>query len=458
MLEMWVVWCLLSIFLSSIFNIVLADVKCELVIPRDKDAFYPSSCTEQKCYYTIRNIFMVYEGKNGTYRFRLHQGNITIAMFDTATQDPHGKVFFNFPLIADRSALSITLTWTVHTVQEGHLPVLLRKDVELMFLMNEDAPVMGLPAYYPRPCEKSLGHQTSCKLDYLEIGTCNFDTCIQRADAYLSKHPSKIIRGVSVEALSNYLRKLPNLRDSLKVATAVKASHHTQVADFIYFIPESIISRSNMPHHLKGSSSLTTPADTLLSGIVFANQSYSILRRQEVPLVAIEDLLWSYVHSLQSDLPSSLRLLKTDIEGMDDEVILSALEFYETRTLQEEVLHSAYLFPYPSISRHSWSDGLVCQNHGLEEEEHVGLDASWPCLIHYESFHRDPIPIRRLRYLGYDMLHDVAQDVADEMKPIDFTAVNCQCSLEDITIASDLLDSEIFRSPQVIYFSLCQAH
>eukprot|EP00975_Prorocentrum_lima_P038668 8122343-Prorocentrum_lima.AAC.1 len=78
-----------------------------------------------------------------------------------------------------------------------------------------------------------------------------------------------------------------------------------------------------MSYYLKGCSSLTTPADTLLSGILFTNQSYSILRRQEVPLVAIEDLLWSYVHSLQSDLPSSLRLLKTDIEGMDDEVILS---------------------------------------------------------------------------------------------------------------------------------------
>eukprot|EP01039_Chlorochromonas_danica_P003156 gene3157-3456_t len=455
---MRVVWCCLA-FISCLFLIVLADVRLDLVVPRDKDTFYPLSCTEQTCFYPHHTIFLFHGESNGTYRFRLHHGNNTIVLFDTVVSGgPLVKVFNNFPLNVSRDIKFLTLTWTVHAVEEEHLPILLRKDIELMFLMNEDAPVMGLPAYYPRPCEMSLGHQTSCKLDYLEIGTSNFDTCIQRADAYLSKHPSKIIRGVSVEALSNYLRKLPNLRDSLKVATAVKASHHTQVADFIYFIPESIISRSNMPHHLKGSSSLTTPADTLLSGIVFANQSYSILRRQEVPLVAIEDLLWSYVHSLQSDLPSSLRLLKTDIEGMDDEVILSALEFYETRTLQEEVLHSAYLFPYPSISRHSWSDGLVCQNHGLEEEEHVGLDASWPCLIHYESYHPDPILIRRLRYLGYDMLHDVAQDVVDEMKLINYTAVNCQCSLEDITIASDLLDDEVFRSPQVIYFSLCQAH
>lgn len=381
-----------------------------------------------------------------------------MVMFDALAVDPYGKVFYNTPLTVTREIKVLTLTWTVQSLEEEHLPVILRQDIELTFLMNEDAPVLGLPAYYPRPCgNKSLGHQTSCKLDYLEIGTSNFDTCIQRAEAYLSRNPSKIIRGVSVEALSNYLRQLPNLRDSLKVATAVKASHHSQIADFIYFIPESIISRSNMPYYLKGCSSLTVPADTLLAGIHYANQSYSILRRREVPLVAIEDLLLNYVHSLQSGLPASLRLLKTDIEGMDDEVVLSALEFYETHTLQEEVLHSAYLFPYPSISRHSWSDSLVCQNHGLEEEEHVGLDASWPCLIHYESLAvPDPILIRRLRYLGYAMLHDTAQGVIDEMKLIDYTAVNCHCSYEDITIASDLLDDEVFRSPQAFYFPLCQ--
>lgn len=80
--------------------------------------------------------------------------------------------------------------------------------------------------------------------DFIEIGTCDFDTEIQKND-------NKI--GISVEPLEYYLEKLPTKPGCIKVNSAV--SNYTGKLR-MHYIPEETIRKNYLPLWVKGCNSV----------------------------------------------------------------------------------------------------------------------------------------------------------------------------------------------------------
>src|SRR5210317_642737 len=83
--------------------------------------------------------------------------------------------------------------------------------------------------------------------NFIEIGTSNFDTLIQKA--------SNDTVGLSVEPMTHYLEQLPNKDNVKKINCAISFDNTEDDVD-IYFIPESIIKENNLSHWLVGCNSI----------------------------------------------------------------------------------------------------------------------------------------------------------------------------------------------------------
>lgn len=84
-------------------------------------------------------------------------------------------------------------------------------------------------------------------LDFLEIGTSDFDTLVQS-----SKDDA---RGICVEPLSYYLDKLPNKKYVKKINCAISFDD-TEGEIKIFYIPEDTIRTEKLPYWLKGCNSV----------------------------------------------------------------------------------------------------------------------------------------------------------------------------------------------------------
>jgi FkbM family methyltransferase len=82
--------------------------------------------------------------------------------------------------------------------------------------------------------------------DYIEIGTSDFNTEIQKKD-------NKV--GISIEPVKYYLDKLPNKNNCIKLNIA--CSNHNGLCT-IYYIPESNIIKYKLPQWVKGCNSINS--------------------------------------------------------------------------------------------------------------------------------------------------------------------------------------------------------
>jgi FkbM family methyltransferase len=84
-------------------------------------------------------------------------------------------------------------------------------------------------------------------LDFLEIGTSDFDTLLQSA-------PDELI-GMSVEPIKKYLDNLPAKANVTKVNAAIKAKNRDETCQ-VYYIPDNVIDDHSLPSFLKGCNSI----------------------------------------------------------------------------------------------------------------------------------------------------------------------------------------------------------
>jgi FkbM family methyltransferase len=85
------------------------------------------------------------------------------------------------------------------------------------------------------------------KYDFIEIGTSNFDTLIQEADANSV--------GISIEPIKNYLNQLPNKPNVKKLNVAVSLNDLEEQVK-VYYIPERIVVERNLPLWLLGCNTV----------------------------------------------------------------------------------------------------------------------------------------------------------------------------------------------------------
>ncbi len=79
-------------------------------------------------------------------------------------------------------------------------------------------------------------------IDFVEIGTSNFDTCTQQAQSLLVSGAIDKVRGVAVEATQQYLQALPVVPGVVKLHAAI-TNNPQEEAVSVYYVPESVVDK-----------------------------------------------------------------------------------------------------------------------------------------------------------------------------------------------------------------------
>jgi hypothetical protein len=137
-------------------------------------------------------------------------------------------------------------------------------------------------------------------LNFIEIGTCNFDTLISKAD--------ESQRGISIEPISIYLNNLPNKRNVLKIHCGI--SNVEGVEEF-YYIPIETIKYYKMPLWLMGCNSIRSYHTTAINLCKKYNLDYKeIIKKEIVNILPLTKII--NIFNIES-----IDFLKIDTEGHD---------------------------------------------------------------------------------------------------------------------------------------------
>jgi len=148
------------------------------------------------------------------------------------------------------------------------------------------------------------------KYDFIEIGTSDFDTFIQRANDNTI--------GISVEPIKYYLDRLPNPRGVKKLNCAVSLDgNHGR--EKVYYIPDNVIQENNLPPWIRGCNSM-------------GDYHYQHKHRKLQHLVTTEEVDTIPIGDLLDDNEvGEINVLKVDTEGGDCYILQSFLPVLKDR-------------------------------------------------------------------------------------------------------------------------------
>ena len=149
--------------------------------------------------------------------------------------------------------------------------------------------------------------------DFIEIGTSDFDTLIEKAD------DNK--RGISIDPIQYWLDGLPDRKNCTKICAAI--SDEEGEAD-LYYIPEENIKKYNLPNHVRGSGSLYNRHPFIL--LLLANKSQDnqfpeALDPDDV-IVKIKVKVTRLKSIVDQHNVEEIKILKIDAEGTDGKILL----------------------------------------------------------------------------------------------------------------------------------------
>lgn len=148
------------------------------------------------------------------------------------------------------------------------------------------------------------------ELDFLEIGTSNFDTLIQTC--------GESAIGISVEPLKCYIDDLPNKPNVKKIQAAITDCRMSDTIS-IYYIPKDVITKHNIPECFLGCNTIGKYHP--LHHVYRITQHVQI---ETVPLINIDELLIS-----QNVV--SIKYLKIDTEGHDTIILNGLFRYLKTK-------------------------------------------------------------------------------------------------------------------------------
>lgn len=140
--------------------------------------------------------------------------------------------------------------------------------------------------------------------DFVEIGTSDFDTLIERAD-------DRTV-GLSVDPIKLYLDRLPQPRNCIKLAAAISNHNGETVA---YYIPPERIAAHGLPAWVRGCNSIGAPHTSIRTMLrELGLEEKDVLVEQAIPCLRLTTLLDDHgAHGVY--------LLKTDTEGHDTVIL-----------------------------------------------------------------------------------------------------------------------------------------
>lgn len=146
-------------------------------------------------------------------------------------------------------------------------------------------------------------------LDFIEIGTSDFNTLIQTAD--------QNTHGISIDPIQMYLDRLPDKNNVMKLNVAV--SDISGSVTIFYMMPEDIIKYS-LPSWVRGCNSINYPHPSVVRLLEEKNICYdSVVSTESIPAMTLHDIYQKY------DI-QDVKYLKIDTEGHDCNILD---KFYE---------------------------------------------------------------------------------------------------------------------------------
>lgn len=157
--------------------------------------------------------------------------------------------------------------------------------------------------------------------NFIEIGTSDYDTLLEKCS---NNH-----YGICVDPLDFYLEKLPQKEKVKKVCSAIipEIQYKENIDLYIFYIDEEDIMKYNLDYNMRGCNSIGKPHDYHLS---YGNKNLvelGIVKKKKIKTMTLKMLI-------QENDVTSLNLLKTDIEGMDADVLLDLINFYKKNEIK----------------------------------------------------------------------------------------------------------------------------
>jgi hypothetical protein len=340
----------------------------------------------------------------------------------------------------------------------------------MIILVEEESGMVLAPVVMPNEfaaeaaSSSQLSHLDN-KLDFIEIGTSDFDTCMILSEyacdarySHLFSCPPdvhKSFRGISVDPIRYYLESMqylayysftqnlifdivsfPGFRDAkhvIKLNAAVVPQTTERLVLPFYYIPSNTIRAYEMPDWLRGCIQV----DGLHAGIEqqtrYFELSDAIIQKSYVKAITVSELLDSYgtqAINYARDVPS-VRLFKVDAEGYDVDLINAMIDYYSNR-----------------IGLYTWQQ----EETGAKTVSQI--TDQWPCIVFFEvgmpdSYEQLESLISRLQVIGYTSYSFMALKRGSqrftEWEVGNAAYINCQCSLYDFKVASMFL---IFHEDQ----------
>ena len=165
--------------------------------------------------------------------------------------------------------------------------------------------------------------------DFIEIGTAFFDTLIEKAtdEEY----------GLSIEPIAEYLNRLPDKKNVIKINGAVVADEDINGLD-VYYVEEEIIDKYNLGIWMKGCNSIGKPHDFHTNYFPCPWTWHHHPDRKSLPTTNLMDYGWvsiktipcyTYKNLIETYNIGQLEHLKIDTEGYDCKILTSVLSYYK---------------------------------------------------------------------------------------------------------------------------------
>ena len=147
--------------------------------------------------------------------------------------------------------------------------------------------------------------------DFIEIGTSDFDTEIQKCD--------DISVGLSIEPIKSYLEALPNKKNVKKINCAIS---DTIGEVKVYYITPENIEKHSLPNWIRGCNSINNYHPTVVKELENRKLSKDIVSCHIVSVINFETLVKDYNIM-------GCKYLKIDTEGHDIIILNNMLDCYD---------------------------------------------------------------------------------------------------------------------------------
>jgi len=151
-------------------------------------------------------------------------------------------------------------------------------------------------------------HQNEGYYDFIEIGTCDFDTIIQ------SETPGK---GISIEPLPHYFNNLPEVKGVTKINVGISDTDGDM--DIHWVTPEDLI-KYNLPQWVRGSNSIGEKHVVVHEYCSMNNIDYD----EVTTITKIKVKSWKTL--AKENNIKGVKLIKLDTEGHEHVIMKNLLE------------------------------------------------------------------------------------------------------------------------------------